>query len=80
MARRPKLNQREINQRYSLAREVQRKRVPFLYPIMMELVVAVVAVVEEQEVEVLEQEVEDLVEGQGLEVDKWLEGEVQVLV
>ena len=41
---------------------------------------AVVAVVEEQEVEVLEQEVEDLVEGQGLEVDKWLEGEVQVLV
>ena len=47
---------------------------------MMELVVAVVAVVEEQEVEVLEQEVEDLVEGQGLEVDKWLEGEVQVLV
>ena len=38
------------------------------------------AVVEEQEVEVLEQEVEDLVEGQGLEVDKWLEGEVQVLV
>ena len=69
MARRPKLNQREINQRYSLAREVQRKRIPFLYPIMMELVV-VVAVVEEQEVEVLEQEVEDLVEGQGLEVDK----------
>ena len=49
---------------------------------MMELVVvvAVVAVVEEQEVEVLEQEVEDLVEGQGLEVDKWLEGELQVLV
>ena len=40
----------------------------------------VVAVVEEQEVEVLEQEVEDLVEGQGLEVDKWLEEEVQVLV
>ena len=58
-----------------MAREVQRKRIPFLYPIMMELVV-----VEEQEVEVLEQEVEDLVEGQGLEVDKWLEGEVQVLV
>ena len=46
---------------------------------MMELVVVVV-VVEEQEVEVLEQEVEDLVEGQGLEVDKWLEGELQVLV
>ena len=60
-----------------MAPEVQRKKIPFLYPIMMELVVAVV---EEQEVEVLEQEVEDLVEGQGLEVDKWLEGEVQVLV
>ena len=77
MARRPKLNQREINQRYSLARAVQRKRIPFLYPIMMELVVVVVAVEEE---EVLEQEVEDLVEGQGLEVDKWLEEELQVLV
>ena len=43
---------------------------------MMELMV-VVAVVEE---EVLEQEVEDLVEGQVLEVDKWLEEELQVLV
>ena len=40
----------------------------------------VVVAVEEQREEVLEQEVEDLVEGQGLEVDKWLEGEVQVLV
>ena len=47
---------------------------------MMELVVVVVAVVEEQGEEVLEQEVEDLVEGQGLEVDKWLEEELQVLV
>ena len=37
-------------------------------------------VVEEQGEEVLEQEVEDLVEGQGLEVDKWLEEELQVLV
>ena len=39
-----------------------------------------VVAVEEQGEEVLEQEVEDLVEGQGLEVDKWLEEELQVLV
>ena len=40
---------------------------------MMELVAVVVAVVEEQEME-------DLVVGQGLEVDRWLEEELQVLV
>ena len=40
---------------------------------MMELVVVVVAVVEEQEME-------DLVEGLALEVDRWLEEELQVLV
>ena len=40
---------------------------------MMELVVVVVAVVEEQEME-------DLVEGLALEVDRWLEEDLQVLV
>ena len=44
------------------------------------VVVAVVEEQEEQEEQVLEQEVEDLVEGQGLEVDRWLEEELQVLV
>ena len=72
MARRPKLNQREIIKLCSLAPEVQHKKIPFLYP-MMELVLVVVAVVEEQEME-------DLVEGLALEVDRWLEEDLQVLV